>query len=157
GGANPRPRQPLSYDGARRCALRRAANHRPPRARGPARVENRRRLLRIRGDGSRGLSHAAPQGACRNLAGDGAGAPPGARRSNARAAQPVNSWSTPSRTTSRPSRAIVVRIIGGSKGPAVGRPATSLAPVENRKLPATARNSVPLVSARSYMVSASYH
>ncbi len=57
--------------------------------------------------------------------------------------------SSPARTTSEPSSVTVQPRSGRSKWPGVWRPATSLAPVEYRKLPAKARSSVPLKSALS--------
>src|SRR5207302_7633310 len=66
-----------------------------------------------------------------------------------------HSSSFPSRTTTLPSSVTVQRRRGRSKWPRVWRPATSLAPVEYRKLPANARCSVPFTSRRSYRASAS--
>ena len=55
----------------------------------------------------------------------------------------TNAASIDPRTATVSSTVIVVCITGMSKWPAVKRPANSLAPVENRKFPATARSSVP--------------
>src|SRR5690606_7667981 len=52
----------------------------------------------------------------------------------------------PSSTTGCPSNVMVQLRTGRSKWPLVKRLANSLAPVENRKLPAKARTSVPLKS-----------
>src|SRR5207249_11966778 len=66
-----------------------------------------------------------------------------------------HSSSFPSCTTTTPSSATVQRRRGRSKWPRVWRPATSLAPVEERKFPADARRSGPLTSRRAYRASAS--
>jgi len=55
----------------------------------------------------------------------------------------------PSTTTGTPSSVIVQWRTGRSKWPSVWRPAKGFAPVENRKLPANARCSMPLVCALS--------
>ena len=65
------------------------------------------------------------------------------------------SISFPSFTTTVPSSAIVQSPTGRSKWPWVYRPANSLAPVEKRKFPAYARNSVPLFSWRPNIANAS--
>ena len=60
----------------------------------------------------------------------------------------AHATSLPSSTTGSPSSVMVQPKTGMSKWPSVKRPANSLAPVENRKFPAAARSSVPLVSPR---------